>query len=229
MDYQDVITSEAKSIILISDDDIWKLLEDSNYTPIFIALRKGPMTVKELEEEYNKIVEKNIDKMSLDEKERTKLQAKFTRKDKTLYKYLDFLQAKGFIIQVGKRVKMGQTATETLYGRAAKAFMYVAEKKAELSPEDKNKSLKLMEKIISSELNLKGIKLDEFYSLYNEIYDEITNEKIRIYTKYSDEITKFTNNFTFEDMSKFIFVMEFILYAINAKSYEKKISGSFLK
>ncbi|MFX1511742.1 MAG: hypothetical protein ACFFCQ_04085 [Promethearchaeota archaeon] len=102
-EFQDVITIKPDPIRIIRDKETGRLLEDPNYIPIFIALRRTPMTVKELEQEYNTMA---VQKKS----------------DKTLYRYLHVLKKANLVVPVGQRVVMGKTATETLYGRTAVMF-----------------------------------------------------------------------------------------------------------
>ncbi|MFX1511741.1 MAG: hypothetical protein ACFFCQ_04080 [Promethearchaeota archaeon] len=107
MHYQDVISKKPIPIKNISpdrDNETFRLLTDPNYFPIIKALRKRPMTMKELEEEYNKIAEEK-------------------KSNKTLYRYLNTLKKAELVIPVGQRVVIGKTATETLYGRSAKVFL----------------------------------------------------------------------------------------------------------
>ncbi len=228
MDYQDVINYQLKSIMLLKDEELWHAIQEDNYLPIFIALRKGPMTVKELEESYNDIINEKINKMSLDQKEKSALKAKMQRKDKTLYKYLDFLQQKGVVVQVGKRVKMGQTATESLYGRAAKAFIYTAPKGDFLTPEDKNKSLKAVEKILTLDRDV-SISMDCFIETYNKILLSIDQEKERIFQKYEDEITKIASNLSFDDLKKVIAVLEMIALINDSKLLQADLDKCFKK
>ena len=151
VEHNDIITYKEEAILMVDDKAAWDLILDVRYQPIIEALRKGPMTVKDLEMKYNQIVAKKIDEMPLDAKEKKELKQKTRRKGKTLYKYLDSLEKMGLVVQAGKRVKMGQTASETLYGRSAKLFIKSDEKKEELYTKEIKKALPVLGRIISLE------------------------------------------------------------------------------
>ncbi|MHA2250914.1 MAG: winged helix-turn-helix domain-containing protein [Candidatus Kariarchaeaceae archaeon] len=101
--YQDIINYEPQLLKAIHDDEISKIISDSIYAPIITILRKGPMTVKEIEEAYNRV-------------------ADAPKSDKTIYRYLKELEKAELVVPAGQRVVLGKTATETLFSRTARAF-----------------------------------------------------------------------------------------------------------
>ena len=105
----DAITFTPERIKIIRDKDVIKTLYDPNHGPIIRALRKGPMTVRELEEAYKQ-----------EAKTKEDLEAKT---DKTIYRYLKELKDASLVVEAGKRVKIGKTATESLFSRTAEAFI----------------------------------------------------------------------------------------------------------
>lgn len=105
----DAITFTPERIKIIRDKDEIKTLYDPNHGPIIRALRKGPMTVRELEEAYKK-----------EAKTKEDIEAKT---DKTIYRYLKELKDANLVVEAGKRVKIGKTATESLFSRTAEAFI----------------------------------------------------------------------------------------------------------
>tara|TARA_B100000287_G_scaffold276734_1_gene260676 strand:+ start:202 stop:852 length:651 start_codon:yes stop_codon:yes gene_type:complete len=106
--FTDIIEFKPELIQVIHDTEISKLIIDDLYLPILKVLRKGPMTVKEIEKEYNKI-------------------ANSPKSDKTLYRYLKTLQDANLVKTAGQRVISGKTATEKLFSRTAYAFHLVNE------------------------------------------------------------------------------------------------------
>ena len=105
----DAITFTPDRVKIIREKDEIKTLYDPNHGPIIRALRKGPMTVRELEEAYKK-----------EAKTKEDLEAKT---DKTIYRYLKDLKKANLVVEAGKRVKIGKTATESLFSRTAEAFV----------------------------------------------------------------------------------------------------------
>jgi hypothetical protein len=109
MAHQDVTTFTPERIKIVYDKKINEILLDPNHAPIIKALRKGPMTVRELEEAYATAAEKNPE-----------LEAK---SDKTIYRYLKVLEKAELVVPAGQRVVIGKTATETLFSRTADVFI----------------------------------------------------------------------------------------------------------
>lgn len=100
---QRIITYHPKFIKIIEDDKILEILKDENHYPILKILKKQPMTVKELEIEYEKVTGKK-------------------KSDKTIYRYLKNLEDVGLVMGAGQLVTPGKTATETIYSRTAMGF-----------------------------------------------------------------------------------------------------------
>ena len=125
MSTEDIIHYTQKGVELIFDVKVNEILQDVNYTPILIALREKPMTVRDLEERYNEIALNEIEKAEISNDEKEKLKKKVIRKNKTLYRYLKYLIDNNLVVVAGRRVTKNQTASETLYGRKAEIFYFV--------------------------------------------------------------------------------------------------------
>jgi hypothetical protein len=126
----DVITYKPGAVKIVRDVEIAKTLHDPLYFPIIKALRKGPMTVRELEEAYKVFAEDSG--------------TQEPKSDKTIYRYLKVLQDADLVVPAGQRVVIGKTATETLFARTARAFLVRA---GEEKPEDKEKGRRMTERI----------------------------------------------------------------------------------
>jgi hypothetical protein len=109
MAHQDVITFNPERIKIVHDKEINEILHDPNHSPIIRALRKGPMTVRELEDAYAREATSNPE-----------IEAK---SDKTIYRYLKVLEKADIVVPAGQRVVIGKTATETLFSRTAEIFI----------------------------------------------------------------------------------------------------------
>jgi len=227
LDYQDVITYKPDAVKIFDEED-WDLMEDSRYKPIILALRKGPMTVRDLEEEYNKIIEQKIEKMDLEKKERNTVSEKLKRKGKTLYKYLDILIKKGLIIEAGKRVKTGQTAAETLYGRTAKLFV--------LSRKIKTKKPIIMSKeagevvcsIISKEKNKTSMDINCFRKIFDKILESNHQATVDYFTKYSHELSEVSPKISFEELNEIAWILDIFHIIKSAARFEKEIESCFI-
>jgi hypothetical protein len=129
-DYQDVLSFKQAPIKIVRDTKTAKILKDPLYFPIVKALRKGPMTVRELEQAYNVLA---ADSETCEPKS-----------DKTIYRYLKVLENAKLVAPAGQRVVLGKTATETLFTRTARAFLIQAEA---TRPADKEKGRRMVERI----------------------------------------------------------------------------------
>ena len=227
LDYQDFITYEEKAIMLVPEKHM-ELIEKPRYQPLFVALRKGPMTVKDLLKEYNQVVANEVEKMDLETKEKAKLKEKMKRKSKSIYKYLDFFEKKKLIIQVGKRIKMGQTATETLFGRAAKIFL-VEGYTTSLIKGESVKNLNILSDILCLELKEKDISIQCLAKALKKIFTTIQSENNRIFRTYSEEITKNATNASYEELKKLVNEMEILSAIIHARDFEKELNECFEK
>ena len=106
--FQDIVDFEPAVLKIISDEKKLKILKDSNYHVIISILCKGPMTVQE--------ITKAFEDWALMSHMVT------SKTDKTIYRYLKFLEEAGMVAVAGQRVVIGKTATEKLYMRTARIF-----------------------------------------------------------------------------------------------------------
>ena len=221
MEYHDSIIYEEEAIKILKDTKYFDLLNNAKYSPIFIALRKGPLTIKEIEKEYNLIITKNIDKMDLEDSEKKELQEKMLRKDKTLYKYISKLRKSGLIVEAGKRFKVGQTAAETLFGRVAKLFIMDDFSEYTFSIEEDKNFLSLFAKLISLITEGSKVSVDGLAEVMTNFLTQISEETETIFKTYSKEITEFASNTSFSDIKKAITGLNIFLFVRNASSFEE--------
>ena len=110
MDYQDFTTINPKPIKHIPTPRDDNTFRDKNLLFLRNVLnKKGPLTVKEIIEEF-----RLESKHSSDIKEKS---------DKTIYRYIAELKKMDMVTQVGKRIYVDNLKTETLFGVTAKFFL----------------------------------------------------------------------------------------------------------
>jgi len=140
---KDIIEFKPALMKVIQDEETAKMVMDDLYYPILIVLRKGPMTVKEIETQYNEI-------------------AKNKKSDKTIYRYLKTLQEYDLIRAAGQRVVLGKTATETLFSRSAYAI-YLRTEQSEFWTKEEGQNLALvLGEALSPLLPDKKLNYDKF-------------------------------------------------------------------
>lgn len=223
MEYHDSIIYEEEAIKILKDAKYSDLLNNAKYSPIFIALRKGPLTIKELEKEYNSIVKKDIKKMDLEDSEKKKLGKKMFRKDKTLYKYISKLRKSGLIVEAGKRFKVGQTAAETLFGRAAKLYLMDDKSERTFSMGEDKKYLSCFAKIISLINDSSKVSVDCLAEVMTDFLTQISEETEKIFKTYSKEITKIASDMSFSDIHKTLKGLNMFLLIRNASNFEEML------
>jgi len=108
MESQDVITFRQIPVKIINDEKTLSFFMDPNLKSVVSFLKKGPMTISDLERLFK---EKGNEKS-----------------DKSIYRYLHKLIQAKIVAKAGKRVTSTDEenlASETLYTRSAKAFITV--------------------------------------------------------------------------------------------------------
>lgn len=138
-EHQDVLTYKPMLIKFLRDEEAVRMLKDVNYYPIIKILRKGPMTVRELEKAYSK--------------EAAKSESCKPKSEKTIYRYLKALEKADLVVPAGQRVVMGKTATETLFSRTARVFDFHGKEPAWWKSEKGEQSVRWI-----------GILLGRFYN-----------------------------------------------------------------
>ncbi|NPD89567.1 MAG: winged helix-turn-helix transcriptional regulator [Asgard group archaeon] len=198
IEYKDVKTGEKKSVFTSN------LLIDPLYSPILTALKKGPLTVRELEIEYKKL-------------------ANEPKSDKTLYRYLKFLEKAGLVTPAGQRVTVGKTATEALYARTAKLFFssFAANDLWECS--FCNTVLGKVAEILSLREDMPKQDTECVKNLMTSVDGYIFNELSDFYSKHFEEIAEITKDSNSYEMSRITDVLGTILLLNQPKSFEKPL------
>ena len=125
MKTQDLIDPnfKQKPVVLIKEEAQMQIMANPIYFPILMSLRDGYKTIKEIEEEYNKFIVKDLKKQGIKDRKKIKeMVEKKKRSDKSLYRYIQHLIDADFVVLVGKRIAMEKSITEKIFARTAKFF-----------------------------------------------------------------------------------------------------------
>ncbi|GAG95343.1 unnamed protein product, partial [marine sediment metagenome] len=125
MKTQDLIDPnfKQKPVVLIKEEAKMQIMANPIYFPILMSLRDGYKTIKEIEEEYNKFIVKDLKKQGIKDRKKIKeMVDKKKRSDKSLYRYIQHLIDADFVVLVGKRIAMEKSMTEKIFARTAKFF-----------------------------------------------------------------------------------------------------------
>ncbi|MFW9916037.1 MAG: hypothetical protein ACFFGZ_10560 [Candidatus Thorarchaeota archaeon] len=165
------------SLIKVIDSKTMRILSDPKYSPLTLALMKGPMTIKELEKAYNAIAET-------------------PKSDKTLYRYLRTLTEAGLVANAGQRVIIGKRATEILYSRTARMFYTTEEEQCEWDEAEKKVIFQLLKEVLGEETPPKK-DLERILTRFNRSREN-TIAKIGELTE-SDELSRLIEDIEWHD------------------------------
>ena len=222
-EHQDVVTFTQEVVRVVKDKEITSLSDDPNYSPILVALREGPMTISELVPKYNQIVAQEVAERNLPAKERITEIEKMERKDKTLYRYVKFLVEKGLVVEAGKRVKMGQTATETLFCRTAKIF-FAADKVKDWGIDPRYKKiLPKIAKMLSLATGIENVPIEGLTKIMNRINQIYDIEALEVVQKYNEEITELLKDSSFEEIDWMLDNLSTLLLIMKGSEFEKEL------
>ena len=222
-EYQDVITYKQEVVEVLKEKELTSLFEDQNYAPILIALRKGPMTISELVPRYNQIVAQDVADRKLPAKETIAEIERLERKDKTLYRYVKFLVEKGLVVEAGKRVKMGQTATETLFCRSAKIFFAADKIKDWGTYPTYKKMLPKIAKMLSLAMGIPDISLDCLTDIMNKVNKCYDVEALEVFQKHNEEIAELVKDSSFEEIDWMLDNLSTLLLIMRGTKFEKEL------
>ena len=225
MGYQDSIDSKfnQKGIWVIEDKHLLEILKDDVYNPIINALRKRPMTIKELTENYNEIVKERALKIGIPKAEFERMK----RSEKSIYRYVKDLIEANLLTVAGRRVVIDRTASENLYGRTAKVFLMKHEGDDYWDKEEAQVFLEKIAKILSLVLD-KPVPSTKCLA---EALNDMDSNKLRdVYVgleeKY-DEVSEILLEGTIKESNKVLDIVSMLIRIWNSEDYLKKLKKCF--
>ncbi|MCE7747105.1 MAG: hypothetical protein GPJ51_01820 [Candidatus Heimdallarchaeota archaeon] len=225
METQDVIDPnfKQKPIILISDEEKLQIMGNPVYFPILMSLRDGYKTVKEIEEDYIKYIEKEAKKKGYTTEEKIKLYIeKKKRSDKSLYRYVQHLIDTKFIALIGKRVALEKPMTEKLFARTAK-FFFVESFYEKIFCTSQNclvsiiQLLGLIYDVPQPEIS----NLEQFTSSMMDSSKKITS---KLFNEKSEDFVQIVENLSLDEITAVLQTVSLIDLVANPKSYTKLLN-----
>ncbi|MHA1217502.1 MAG: hypothetical protein ACTSSN_03825 [Candidatus Heimdallarchaeaceae archaeon] len=201
---QDVITRPQIGFKVIRDQAVISKLYDKNLEPIIIVLREGPLTIKELVDEYNEIAEESKSEM-------------------TIYRYVKELDKIDIVKEVGKRIKTGQSASETLYGRTAKIFWNLKDKEDYWKSEDSKQIVDTIRDILQLYKENTTINSEDIGSLLNKIYKKSSEEMAAFFEKNDDAIDKMISGLTFKEIDKIFDIFGTLILIMKSTDFSEDL------
>ncbi|MHA2364822.1 MAG: hypothetical protein ACXAC7_12780 [Candidatus Hodarchaeales archaeon] len=241
--FTDLIENTSTLLTYINVETSDKFFENYSYRSIFLLLLKGPMTLKEIQENQVFAVKQLID---YDEKwghyqnlKNLKKKDLKKKKENTLYTYLQDLKKAGLIIEAGKRITPGKPFPEILYTRSSiYVFPSTKPNKLKTSIKDSIQDIKefnivmLVMQALKMYLDKKAInedKLKELFKQYKEEKEKLVKEVIN--KKTNGQTTNLMAKLTFEQRTLLIDTIKFIEWILNMKDkniFGKKLENCFI-
>lgn len=201
---RDVITRPQIGVKVIKDEAVISKLFDKNMEPIIIVLRDGPLTIKELVEKYNQIAEEPKSEM-------------------TIYRYVKELDKVDIVKEVGKRIKTGQSASETLYGRTAKIFWNLKDKEDYWKKEASKQTLDTLRSMLLLYKENTTIGSKDLGALMNKIYKISSEELGEFFVENDDAIDKIISGFTFKEVDKVFDIFTTLILLMKSKDFSEEL------
>ncbi|MHA1222861.1 MAG: hypothetical protein ACTSSG_11770 [Candidatus Heimdallarchaeaceae archaeon] len=190
-EFDDFITYERKSVLVIQDEKLVSTLEDEKYKIILLCLRDGPHTLREITKKHNDISSKRKEEI-------------------TIYRYLIDLIKAGLVIQAGKRVLRGKIATETLYDRVATVYYPVIISEEFWKRPENAIYVEKLSRILELFTNKEKIRRGSVQKLLRKIYSVSESTVSRFLEERTKEISELFKNDSFSDTDIVLRAFDFI-------------------
>ncbi|MHA1450884.1 MAG: hypothetical protein ACTSP4_15885, partial [Candidatus Hodarchaeales archaeon] len=209
---QDAITYKQDIFRVISDKESLGLFKDANLSHLLTYLRKGPMTVKDLEKAFK--------------------EANNEKADKTIYRYLNILEKENLVVQGGKRLlsgKGGKIKTQTLYMRTAKVFLVdysqVESDCTEKIDDKQEKITNIIGLLVSKHLGFDNFSTEKLSSLMCKLYARESKILEELLLKASDEVTELMNDLDFSMVQTLIKKASYLALLAEKDDWQEEIAG----
>ncbi|MHA1668232.1 MAG: hypothetical protein ACTSUR_06195 [Candidatus Heimdallarchaeaceae archaeon] len=203
-EFDDFITYERKSVLVIRDEKLVSTLEDEKYNIILLCLRDGPYTLREITKKHNDISSKRKEEI-------------------TIYRYLKDLIKAGLVIQAGKRVLRGKIATETLYDRVATVYYPVIISEEFWKRPENAIYVEKLSRILELFTNKEKIRRGSVQKLLRKIYSVSESTVSRFLEEKVGEISELFKNDSFSDTDIVLRAFDFIAVLNSYPEMQKEL------
>ncbi len=210
-DPKNVVTFKQKPVLIIRDQETLDLFKDENLGYVLKFLRKGTMTIGDLEESFKKIgIEKS---------------------DKSIYRYLHKLLQAKLVAKAGKRITSRTSddlTSETIYTRSAIAFITVAPVADPGTEKNKHNSVWEATRLLLSEHFGKNAAAKEFVSFANKLDKERDQLVVNLFENATEETLEKVAQLDFQGIN---FLLQYIgwLAILPEQDIAKDLERIFVK
>jgi hypothetical protein len=191
------------------------------------------MTVRDLTEKYNQFNFDKIEILDLTPKQKAARKKDQRRVEKTIYKYLNFLQKEGLIVKAGKRIQVDeagritQAASENLFGRTARVYIYSGEDIKWDEEEDFMKVVSILGKMLSLTSSLPEPSVECLSEILIDIFSRLSKDRKETIQKYSNQLADLSRDITYDTLIKAIRSFDFLNTILIAPEYQEELKKCF--
>jgi hypothetical protein len=147
------------------------------------------------------------------------------KSDKTIYRYIKELTDAGLIVESGKRVIFGQTASESLYSRSAKMFLLRQHSDETWKCDECKKTLSRVSKLIGLSMKIDPPEVDCLSNLMSSIDRFHEEEQIRLFEQYEDEVREVIKDCSFKESNKILEIFKILYLMISVDEFNDEIKA----
>jgi DNA-binding PadR family transcriptional regulator len=211
--YQDAITYEQPLRKEITEDQI-QVFKDKNLFLVldFLRANNQPMTVEDLEMNFEKIGEK--------------------KSIKSIYRYLKKLEDEKLVVQAGKRVYplKNKLKTQTLYMRSAKIFFPVAKPRDDCTSNKEDQTEKMIEALgllLSQRINGRLKSTECLTRLIEKIHQMQNDLTINLIDDAEEEIAEKIKTLDWKHTQSLLATVSLLTLLSEEKELYKDLSSCF--
>lgn len=222
MSLQNVITYSPPFVKIISGEDefaevikdsktgkektvkrkVYDLLNDKKLFSIINVLRSGPLTIKEIREGYNLLVEKPKNEM-------------------TVYRYVKLLEKGGLIAKAGRKVDVEKNVTQILYSRTGTVFYTIDSSRKYWETDAGNDLINMVSSILKIYPKFKSTSEENLRVLIIEVFTKVISEVSTILEETGEKNPALFTSTTYVGMSKAIDILQVFVLLAKPELYEE--------
>ncbi len=195
---KDAKTGEEKTV----KRKVYDLLNDRKLFPIINVLRSGPLTIKEIREGYNLLVEKPKNEM-------------------TIYRYVKLLEKGGLVAKAGRKVDVEKNVTKILYSRTGTVFYTIDSSRKYWETDAGNDLINMVRSILKIYPKFNSVSEECLKDLIIEIFTKVVTEVSTILEETGEKNPELFTETSYVGMSKTIDILQVFVLLANPELYEE--------
>ena len=149
------------------------------------------------------------------------------KSDKTIYRYIKELTDAGLIVESGKRVIFGQTASESLYSRSAKMFLLRQHSDDTWKCDECKKTLSKVGKLLGLSMKIDPPEEESLSKLMSAIDNFHEEEQIRLFEQYEDKVKDVVKDCSFKESNRILEIFKILYLMMNVEEFNDEIKACF--